>query len=119
MLHPYTNALTHQETGPLVIERGEGVHVFDDQGKACIEAMAGLWSVGVGFGEQRLVRAAAEQMARLPCYHTFSHKSHRPAIELAERLVTMTPARLGKVFFTSSGPEANDPVDKLRWYLIN
>lgn len=119
MLHPYTNALKHRAAGPLIIERGEGVHVFDDQGNAYIEAMAGLWSVAVGFGEQRLVRAAAEQMEKLPYYHTFSHKSHAPAIHLAERLVTMAPSRLSKVFFTSSGSEANDTVVKLIWYYNN
>ena len=71
----------------MIIERGEGVRVYDDQGKEYIEGLAGLWSVAVGFGEQRLVKAAAEQMAKLPFYHSFSHKSHPAAVKLAERLV--------------------------------
>lgn len=119
MLHPYTNARTHEETGPLIITRGSGVEVFDDQGKAYIEAMAGLWSVAVGFGEKRLVDAATRQMSSLPYYHTFSHKSNEPAIDLADRLVAMAGRKMEKVFFTNSGSEANDSVVKLLWYRSN
>ena len=52
LLHAVTNARKHEEIGPIVIDRGEGIYVFDDQGNKYIEAMAGLWSVGVGFGEK-------------------------------------------------------------------
>ena len=62
--HPATNARRHEQVGPMMIERGEGMYVFDDQGKEYIEGLAGLWSVAVGFGEPRLVKAAAEQMAQ-------------------------------------------------------
>jgi 4-aminobutyrate--pyruvate transaminase len=116
--HPATNARRHEQVGPMVIERGEGVRVYDDQGKEYIEGLAGLWSVAVGFGEQRLVKAAAEQMAKLPFYHSFSHKSHAPAVKLAERLVGMAPG-MAKAHFTSSGSEANDLVVKMIWYYNN
>jgi 4-aminobutyrate--pyruvate transaminase len=118
-IHPYTNARKHERNGPMVIERGSGVYVYDDQGREYIEAMAGLWSVGVGFGEQRLVDAATRQMSKLPYYHTFSHKSHQPSIELAEKLVKMSPPGLDHVFFTNSGSEANDSVIKFVWYYNN
>ncbi len=119
MLHPYTNAVAHRESGPMIITSGKGVEVFDDQGNAYIEAMAGLWSVAVGFGEERLVDAATRQLQTLPYYHTFSHKSNEPAIDLADRLVSMAPGNLSKVFFTNSGSEANDTVVKLLWYRSN
>jgi 4-aminobutyrate--pyruvate transaminase len=117
--HPATNARRHEEIGPLVIESGRGITVTDDQGKTYIEGLAGLWSVAVGFGEPRLVAAAAAQMAKLPYYHSFSHKSHPAAIALAERLIKMAPKTLAKVQFTSSGSEANDFVMKLVWYFNN
>ena len=60
-LHSYTNARALERDGALVIERGEGIHVYDNAGKQYIEGMAGLWSVGVGFGESRLVEAAVKQ----------------------------------------------------------
>ncbi len=119
LLHPNTNARKHEKTGPLVIERGDGIHVYDDNGKEYIEAMAGLWSVAVGFGEPRLVAAAAAQMSRLPYYHSFSHKSHPSVIDLGERLVKMSPEGLDRVFFTNSGSEANDTVIKLVWFYNN
>ncbi len=119
LLHPNTNARRHEKTGPIVMERGDGVYVYDDQGKEYIEAMAGLWSVGVGFGEKRLVDAAARQMSKLPYYHMFSSKSTTPSIELAERLVKMAPAGLTRAFFTNSGSEANDSVIKLVWFYNN
>lgn len=118
-LHAYTNARSHQQAGPLVIERGEGPYVFDAAGKRYLEAMAGLWSVGLGFSEKRLVDAAHRQMQALPFYHTFASRSHAPSIDLAEKLVKMAPVPMSKVFFTNSGSEANDTVLKLIAYRSN
>jgi 4-aminobutyrate--pyruvate transaminase len=118
-LHPYTDARLHEKIGPMVIDRGQGIYVYDTEGREYIEAMAGLWSVAVGFNEPRLVKAAAEQMGKLPYYHIFSHKSHEGAIRLAEKLVSMTQPQLTRVFFTNSGSEANDTVVKLVWYYNN
>jgi 4-aminobutyrate---pyruvate transaminase len=117
--HPATNARRHEAIGPTVIQRGQGIHVYDDQGKEYIEGLAGLWSVAVGFGEERLAAAAAAQMRELPYYHSFSHKSHPAAIALAERLVKMAPGNLSKAHFTSSGSEANDLAIKMIWYFNN
>jgi 4-aminobutyrate--pyruvate transaminase len=117
--HPATNARRHEAIGPTIIERGQGVHVYDDQGKEYIEGLAGLWSVAVGFGEERLVQAAAAQMRKLPFYHSFSHKSHPAVIALAERLVRMAPGAMSKAHFTSSGSEANDFAIKMIWYYNN
>lgn len=118
-LHSYTDARSHEETGPLVIDRGEGIHVYDNNGKRYIEGMAGLWSVALGFGEKRLVDAAARQMEKLPYYHTFTHKSHGPSVELAEKLVSMAPVPMSKAYFTNSGSEANDTAIKMIWYRSN
>ncbi|PSJ51789.1 aspartate aminotransferase family protein [Pseudaminobacter soli (ex Li et al. 2025)] len=118
-LHAYTNARKHQETGPMIIEKGEGIYVEDSNGKRYIEAMAGLWSVGVGFSEQRLVDAAMRQMSKLPFYHNFGHKGHSPLIDLAEKLVKMAPVPMSKAFFTNSGSEANDTAMKMIWYRSN
>src|SRR3546814_12852299 len=76
----------HEANGPLVIERGKGIYVYDDQGKEYIEGMAGLWCAGLGFSEPALVDAAVEQMRKLPYYHGFGHKTTAPVIALAETL---------------------------------
>jgi 4-aminobutyrate--pyruvate transaminase len=117
--HADTSGRRHLEVGPLVIESGEGVYVTDNNGKRYIEGMAGLWSVGLGFAEKRLFDAASRQMAKLPFYHTFAHKSHGPVVELAEKLVTMAPAPMSKAFFANFGSEANDTAMKMIWYRSN
>ncbi|WP_128254144.1 aspartate aminotransferase family protein [Falsirhodobacter deserti] len=119
LLHPVTNAKAHRTTGPIIMERGEGVRITDTSGKTYIEAMAGLWSVGVGFSEKRLADAAYAQMLKLPYSQIFSHRSHGPAVDLAEKLVTMAPGNMSKAFFTSSGSEANDTALKFLWYRSN
>jgi len=118
-LHSYTNARKFEAEGSLVIERGEGIYVFDNNGKRYIEGMAGLWSVAVGFGEKRLIEAATRQMAKLPYYHTFTQKTHGPSVDLAEKLIAMAPVPMSKVYFTNSGSEANDTVVKLVRYRSN
>jgi 4-aminobutyrate--pyruvate transaminase len=118
-LHSYTNARRHLDVGPLIIEKGDGIYVEDIAGNRYIEAMSGLWSVGVGFSEPRLVEAAARQMAKLPFYHNFTHKGHSTLVDLAEKLVTMAPVPMSKAFFTNSGSEANDTAMKMIWYRSN
>jgi 4-aminobutyrate--pyruvate transaminase len=58
-------------------------------------------------------------MAKLPYYHSFSHKAHEPSIRLAEKLLQMMPEQLTRVFFTNSGSAANDTVVKMVWYMNN
>ena len=119
LIHPYTNLDAHRTNGPLVLERGEGVHVFDTEGRPYIEGMSGLWCTALGYSNGELVEAAREQMAKLPFTHLFSGRSHDPAIELAEVLKELMPVPTSKIFFTSSGSEANDTQVKLAWYLNN
>ncbi len=119
LVHPYTNLRLHQTKGPMIITRGRGVHVYDDQGKEYIEGMAGLWCASLGFSEPRLVEAAQRQMAMLPFYPGFAHKSHEPSIELAERLLKVLPVPMSKVFFCNSGSEANETAIKIIWYFNN
>lgn len=119
LFHPYTNAVANDRDGPLVIVRGKGVHVWDEDGKEYIEGMSGLWCASLGFGEDRLADAAARQMRTLPFYHGFSQKSHPTQIELAERLLAISPVPMKRVFFCNSGSEAVDTVVKMVWYYNN
>jgi 4-aminobutyrate---pyruvate transaminase len=119
VLHPYTDARAHQKNGPLVITRGEGVRVFDDQGNSYIETVAGLWCAALGFHNERLVEAAARQMRQLPFYHAFTGRTHEPIVDLAEMLLERAPVPMSKVFFANSGSEANDSAIKMIWYFNN
>ncbi|MCR9255535.1 MAG: aspartate aminotransferase family protein [Alphaproteobacteria bacterium] len=119
MIHSYTDLKAHQSVGPKIIGRGDGVYVYDDDGKRYIEGLAALWSTSLGFSEQRLIDAAIKQMQELPYYHTFAHKSHNPAIDLAEKLLSIAPGKMSKALFQCSGSEANDTAVKLVWYYHN
>jgi 4-aminobutyrate--pyruvate transaminase len=118
-LHPYTDLKAHLETGPMIISRGEGVRVWDEQGKSYIESVAGLWCAALGFSNERLVQAAAAQMRKLPFYHSFTAKSHEPMIDLSEMLIQRAPVPMSKVMFANSGSEANDTAIKMVWYFNN
>src|SRR6202045_174924 len=119
LVHPYTNLLGFRDTGPLIVERGQGVYVHDSDGKAYLEGMAGLWCTALGYGNEELVEAAAAQMRKLSFAHLFTGRSHDLAIELAEKLKEIAPVPISKVFFCNSGSEANDTQMKLVWYVNN
>jgi 4-aminobutyrate--pyruvate transaminase len=118
-LHPATNLRAVENEGPLVITRGEGVHVWDDRGNRYLEGMAGLWCASLGFSEKRLAEAAYRQMLELPFYHSFAGKVPAITTELAERLIGIAPKGMARVLFANSGSEANDTAVKLVWYLNN
>jgi len=118
-IHPYTNLKAHETEGPLVITEGDGVFVRGEDGKQYLEGLSGLWCVSLGFSERRLAEAAYRQMLKLPFYHTFAHKATDIGIELAEKLLSIAPVPMTKVFFVNSGSEANDTVVKLVWYYNN
>lgn len=114
-LHSQTNLRAHQQQGPLVIQRGSGIHVTDEQGRDYIEGMSGLWCAGLGFSNARLVQAAHKQMQVLPYYHTFNHRVPDVVAQLAERIASLVPFEQPKIFFACSGSEANDSMIKLAW----
>lgn len=118
-VHGYTNLKNHQEKGPLIITGGAGVRVTDDAGNSYIEGLAGLWCTALGFDEPRLVAAATRELARLPYYHGFAHRTADITIDLAEKLIGIAPVPMSKVLFTNSGSEANDLAIKLIWYYNN
>lgn len=115
-LHACTNLLQHEIDGPLIIDRGEGIYVWNDAGERYIEGMSGLWCATLGFSEERLCNAALRQMRRLPFNSTFRGRTHEVLIELAERLVKLAPVPMSRAFFASSGSEANDTALKMVWY---
>ena len=119
LFHPNTNLAAHHKSGPLILSRGEGIHVWDNRGNEYIEGMAGLWCTTLGYGEEELAQAAYDQIKKLSFTHLFAGKSHEPAILLADKLVEMAPFAASKAFFGNSGSDANDTQIKLVWYYHN
>jgi 4-aminobutyrate--pyruvate transaminase len=118
-MHAYTNLALHEQRGPTVFTRGEGIYIWDDEENKYLEGMAGLWCTSLGYSEQRLVDAAAKQLGTLPFAHTFAHRSSIPVIELSETLIKIAPGDMGKVFLVNSGSEAVDAAIKMIWYYNN
>jgi putrescine aminotransferase len=102
LIHP------HRPAGPpdqVIMERGNGCRVWDMDGREYLDANAGLALTNVGHGREEIAEAAHRQMLGLEYFPSFWEFANRPSIELAARLVGLTPERLQKVFFTSGGSE--------------
>lgn len=112
-LHPFTEYRELHAEGARIQAEGDGIYIYDTDGKRIIDGLAGLCCVNVGYGRRELGQAAARQMETLSFSHSFFKTSHVMAIKLAEQLVAMTPAGLNHVFYASSGSEANDTALKL------
>jgi len=110
---PFSDNKELSEQGSRVITKAQGVYIYDEQGNKLLDAMAGLWCVNLGYGRQELVDVAAAQMSELPYYNLFFKTTHAPAAKLAEKITSLAPAHMNKVFFTGSGSEANDTVFRM------
>ena len=112
-LHPFTDFAALAQKGSRIVERGEGIYLWDTEGQRVLDAMSGLWCVNVGYGRPELIEAATAQMERLAFYNAFFQTATPPAIELAELLAEVTPPQFEHVFFSGSGSEGNDTVVRM------
>jgi adenosylmethionine-8-amino-7-oxononanoate aminotransferase len=108
LIHPVASFREHEKTGVTVLHSGHGAYLTDHQGKELLDAFSGLWCVNTGYGQESIVRAAAEQMSRLPYATGYFHFGSEPAILLARKLVELSPASLTHVYFTLGGSDAVD-----------
>src|SRR5919206_1782937 len=99
---PFTQHALGQK--PMVLVEGRGYTVVDAEGNEYVDAMAGLWCVNVGYGQERLIEAATEQMRRLP--YTPATRPAPPSLELALKLTGVLPGDLNHIQFLNSGSEA-------------
>ncbi len=111
--HPFADMARVEATGELVLDRAEGVHVWDEAGRRYLDATASLWYCNVGYGRREIVEAAAAQLERLPAYSTFGDLANRPVLELAERVSSIAPVPGSVVFLTSGGSDSIDTAVKI------
>ena len=97
---------------PRMLTRSSGMHYFDDKGREILDAVSGMWCVNAGHARPKIVKAIQEQAAELDYAPPFQ-MAHPKAFELADKLVKLAPAGMGKVFFTNSGSEAVDTALKI------
>jgi len=107
-LHPFTDYKELEEKKSRIIERADGVYIYDTDGNRILDGMSGLWCVNAGYGREELVEAAASQLRELPYYNSFFQCAHPPSIELARLLQDVTQPQFKRTFFTGSGSESID-----------
>ncbi|WP_153770757.1 aspartate aminotransferase family protein [Labrenzia sp. CE80] len=112
-IHPFSDTKALNEEGTRIITHADGVWLTDSNGNRILDGMAGLWCVQVGHGRQEIADAVHKQMSELSYYNTFFKTSHPPAIALAEKLAELAPTHMNRVFYCSSGSEANDTVFRM------
>ncbi|SAK51955.1 aspartate aminotransferase family protein [Caballeronia ptereochthonis] len=108
LIHPVVSYRAHEARGVTVLDSADGVFLSDIEGNRLLDAFSGLWCVNTGYGHASIVEAAAKQMAKLPYATGYFHFGSEPAIELAAKLVEVTPASLQHVYFTLGGSDAVD-----------
>jgi len=105
--HPVAAPRAMQETPPVIVSAAEGVRITDIDGHTAIDGVGGLWCVNVGYSNDVVKAAIAEQLARMPYYSAFAGTSNEPAIELSWVLADLLkPEGMVRAFFTSGGSDS-------------
>jgi len=107
-IHPWTDFSTFKEEGSLVMAESEGAYVYDSDGNRYLDGIGGLWCVNIGYGNEEMAQAIANQVRRIPYYSTFTHLATPPAAELAAKLAELAPETLNHIFYGTGGSMAND-----------
>jgi putrescine aminotransferase len=110
LFHPLHHPADHQS--PRVWVKGEGIYLWDAEGRQYIDGLACLWNVNVGHGRKELAEAAASQMAELAYCSSYTGATNIPATKLASKLAALAYPSLNTVFFTSGGAESNESAFK-------
>ncbi|MDA0691923.1 MAG: adenosylmethionine--8-amino-7-oxononanoate transaminase [Nitrospinae bacterium] len=110
--HPCTQMKDHETVPPILIERGEGVYLFDREGNKYLDVISSWWVNLLGHNHPRLNAALIRQLDKV-AHVMFAGITHQPAIDLAERLVQLTPENLKKVFFSDNGSTAVEVAVKM------
>ena len=122
VFHPSTNLKDFAHgvgPAPRIIDHGDGITITDTHGNELIDAFAGLYCTNVGYNRQEILDAIAEQGRKLAFYHSYVGHSHEPAIRLSERIIRMAPEGMSRIYYGSSGSDANETQTKLVWYYNN
>lgn len=110
--HPCSQMKDYEAFPPIVIDKAKGPYLYDTDGKKYLDVVSSWWVNLFGHCNEKINQAIIKQINQLE--HTiFSNFSHRPAIELAERLVKITPPGLNKIFFSDNGSSAVENALKL------
>ena len=112
--HPMGDPKASEADPPLIVARGDGVHVYDTDGKRYLDCVAALWNVNIGHNRPEMKKAITDQLDKLAYYATFAGTSNPPSIMLSALLAEMLAAEgMTKVLFSSGGSDANETAFKI------
>jgi adenosylmethionine-8-amino-7-oxononanoate aminotransferase len=115
-VHPFTHFDSFRRDGSLIVSRAKGARIQDSKGRRYLDGIGGLWCQSIGFGEEEMADAIADQVRTLSFYSAFVDTTNAPAAELAATLARLAPGDLNRVFFTCGGSTANDTAVRLIHY---
>jgi adenosylmethionine-8-amino-7-oxononanoate aminotransferase len=118
-IHPWTDFASFKDQGSMVMSHSDGVYVFDSDGNRYIDGIGGLWCVNIGYGNEEMAQAIADQVRQIPYYSTFNHLTTPPAATLAAKLAELTPGSLNHVFLGTGGSMANDSAVRIIHFYFN
>ncbi|MCB9948634.1 MAG: aspartate aminotransferase family protein [Rhodospirillaceae bacterium] len=121
VFHPSTHMRghAHGEMPMRIVEGGTGVYIVDREGKRYLDAFAGLYCVNIGYGRREIADAVYRQMQELAYYHAYVGHSSEPLIRLSDRITSLAPEGMSRVYYGLSGSDANETQIKLVWYYNN
>jgi adenosylmethionine-8-amino-7-oxononanoate aminotransferase len=114
-IHPWPE-FEAPDTDCLVIAESDGAYIFDSDGRRYLDGIAGMWCVNVGYANEEIVRAMADQARRLAYFSPFTDTTTAPAAELASVLADLAPGSLNRAFFSTGGSTANDTAIRIIHY---
>jgi L-2,4-diaminobutyrate transaminase len=124
LFHPLTSIAAHMESGPQIMRSAKGARLRDHSGREMVDCSGGLWCVNVGYGRPEIAEAAKKAILDLNYWHLFGSGSNEATIRLADRVLNLLHEQAGarhlkRVFFGTSGSDANDTNYKLVRYYAN
>ncbi|MGV0879845.1 aspartate aminotransferase family protein [Martelella sp. FLE1502] len=119
--HPSTHLAQHArgESPSRIVKTAKGVFIEDRDGNKLLDGFGGLYCVNVGYGQESIVEAIAEQARELAYYHAYAGHGTEASINLAKMVIARAPDHMSKVYFGLSGSDANETNIKLVWYYNN
>lgn len=122
VFHPSTHLKNHADGtagSPRIIDHADRIHITDTRGNRSLDAFAGLYCTNVGYNRQEITDAISAQAQKLAFYHSYVGHSHEPVIRLSERVIRMAPKGMSRIYYGSSGSDANETQAKIVWYYNN
>ena len=124
LFHPLTSIATHMDKGPVIMDGAKGAKLRDHTGRELVDCSGGLWCVNVGYGRPEIAEAASKAILDLNYWHLFGSASNEATIRLADKVLGLfheqaNARHLKRVFFGTSGSDANDTNYKLVRYYAN